>query len=250
MKTYTCDTCGKQFDRFPSSTKRNKSNNTYCSRRCAAQRQQRKLPDLVCSQCGKTFYRKPSERKLNNNYCSRTCANQAGSRTLQDVPGLRTSKGVEIACQNCKSVFYVKPHRAGKAKYCSAACSHAARFGQPSQSKHEGMPGNSNPNFRGTNNMTTARENAIKFFGSRCIICGWAEAVDVHHIIPRRHGGTNNLDNLAVLCPNHHRLADLKLISAEKLTSKVLSAIAQLSDRLPRFDPLSHDQRENDQQRP
>ena len=250
MQTYTCDTCGKQFDRFPSAMKRNKSGGVYCSRKCAAKRQQRELSDLVCSQCGRTYYRKPSERKLNNNYCSRTCANQARSRTLQDIPDLRTVQGVEVVCQNCNASFHVKPHKVGKAKFCSRACAHATRFGQQSPSEHKGMPGNSNPNFRGTNNATTARENAIKFFGKRCMICGWAEVVDVHHIIPRRHGGTNNLDNLIVLCPNHHRLADLKRITDTELTSIVLSAIAQLSDRLPRFDLLSHDQHGNGQQQP
>lgn len=248
MQTYTCDTCGKQFDRFPSSLKRNKSDGVYCSRLCAAKRQQRELPDIACSQCGKTFYRKPSERTLNNNYCSRTCANQARSRTIQDIPSLRTSQGVETICQNCGDVFYVKPHRTGKAKYCSKACSHAARFGNSLRMSKDDISGNNNPNFRGTNNATTARENAIKFFGSRCMICGWEEVVDVHHITPRRHGGTNNLDNLIVLCPNHHRLADLSRIDENELTSITLSAIVQLSDHLPRFDPLSHDQRESAQQ--
>lgn len=38
----------------------------------------------------------------------------------------------------------------------------------------------------------------------QCSICH-GHTIDVHHIIPISEGGTNDLDNLMVLCPNHHR---------------------------------------------
>lgn len=41
-----------------------------------------------------------------------------------------------------------------------------------------------------------------------CSICGWKEEIcDLHHIVPRRKGGTDDHSNLACLCPNCHRLA-------------------------------------------
>jgi 5-methylcytosine-specific restriction endonuclease McrA len=41
-----------------------------------------------------------------------------------------------------------------------------------------------------------------------CSNCGWDEAsCDIHHILPRSKGGKDADDNLAVLCPNCHRLA-------------------------------------------
>jgi hypothetical protein len=41
-----------------------------------------------------------------------------------------------------------------------------------------------------------------------CSACGWNESVcDLHHIIPKSKGGTNDHTNLTVLCPNCHRLA-------------------------------------------
>ena len=38
----------------------------------------------------------------------------------------------------------------------------------------------------------------------QCSICQ-SNTVDVHHIIPVVDGGTNDLENLMTVCPNHHR---------------------------------------------
>lgn len=44
-----------------------------------------------------------------------------------------------------------------------------------------------------------------------CFKCGWNEAAcDVHHIIPKKVGGTDDHENLTVLCPNCHRVAHAK----------------------------------------
>ena len=41
-----------------------------------------------------------------------------------------------------------------------------------------------------------------------CSSCGWDKApCDIHHIIPKSKGGTDNYDNLTYICPNCHRLA-------------------------------------------
>jgi predicted restriction endonuclease len=49
-----------------------------------------------------------------------------------------------------------------------------------------------------------------------CEICGWKEATrDIHHILPVSEGGTNELSNLIVLCPNHHRMIHRGLISEQ-----------------------------------
>jgi DNA-directed RNA polymerase subunit RPC12/RpoP len=40
-----------------------------------------------------------------------------------------------------------------------------------------------------------------------CAICGWNESTcDIHHIVERSKGGTNELNNLICVCPNHHRV--------------------------------------------
>jgi 5-methylcytosine-specific restriction endonuclease McrA len=48
-----------------------------------------------------------------------------------------------------------------------------------------------------------------------CAICAWDGApCDVCHIVARKDGGTDTLDNVVMLCPNHHRRFDLGLIPA------------------------------------
>ena len=250
MQTYTCDMCGKEFQRWPSVANRNGKTGNYCSRKCSAQRQQHATHDITCPQCGKVFYRKPSERR-EKNYCSRICANQAQSKVLVHHPELRANTGVEIACKQCGKMFRIKPHRLGKTEFCSRKCVYTYRFGKPGPERKTRMiAGNRNPNFRGTNGHNVSRTNGRKYLGTKCMICGWDVDVDVHHIIPIRHGGTNNIDNLAVLCPNHHRMADTGKISQDELLNIVHSAIVQLSDHLPRFDPLQSHQPESDQQPP
>ena len=47
-----------------------------------------------------------------------------------------------------------------------------------------------------------------------CSSCGWNEAYcDIHHIIPRSKGGTDDYDNLTYICPNCHRLAHRNKLS-------------------------------------
>lgn len=227
--------------------KRVKGGDCFCSRKCAAQRQQKALDNLTCSMCGKSFYRKPSERKQGNNFCSRLCSNQAQSKILAEMPKeLRQAPGVALTCEHCGDVFHAKPHMATKRRFCSKSCAWQHRFGDNHKSgDHRDITGQNNPNFRGTNNRVTARLNAVKYFGAACMICGWDVIVDVHHIRPRRHAGTNDLDNLIVLCPNHHRMADKGLISPDELNSLSRAAIAQLSDRPPLFHPLPTLQDEN-----
>jgi predicted HNH restriction endonuclease len=52
----------------------------------------------------------------------------------------------------------------------------------------------------------------------KCIVCGFDTAVVVHHIIPKADNGTNDPENLAVLCPNHHAMVHKNMISSEELT--------------------------------
>ena len=44
-----------------------------------------------------------------------------------------------------------------------------------------------------------------------CEVCGWVEAgwesLHAHHVIPLACGGQDGVDNILVLCPNHHALA-------------------------------------------
>lgn len=53
-----------------------------------------------------------------------------------------------------------------------------------------------------------------------CSLCGWAEgSVDLHHIIPKKDGGKDTLDNITPICPNCHRMVHNGFISPDDLMS-------------------------------
>jgi len=75
-----------------------------------------------------------------------------------------------------------------------------------------------------------------RIFGNKCMICGWKEAsCEAHHIIPRSKGGVNSVYNGVVLCPNHHKLADIKKISVEDLIKINLKALVGRAEKEPEY---------------
>lgn len=54
----------------------------------------------------------------------------------------------------------------------------------------------------------------LKRLNIGCSNCGWNEATcDIHHIIEKSKGGTDDHENLTYLCPNCHRLAHNKKLT-------------------------------------
>lgn len=59
----------------------------------------------------------------------------------------------------------------------------------------------------------------LKRMGAVCSICGWSESTcDIHHIIPRKNGGNDDMENLIYICPNCHRLCH----TTDKFTEEFL----------------------------
>lgn len=47
----------------------------------------------------------------------------------------------------------------------------------------------------------------LKRMNAKCSICSWEESTcDIHHIVEKKNGGTDDLKNLIVVCPNCHRI--------------------------------------------
>lgn len=64
-------------------------------------------------------------------------------------------------------------------------------------------------------------QKIMKRMNAVCSNCGWDKTTcDIHHMKPKKHGGTDDHNNLTVLCPNCHRLAHenklTEMISIEK----------------------------------
>lgn len=59
-----------------------------------------------------------------------------------------------------------------------------------------------------------------ELFGGKCFVCGFDEVVEVHHIVPRAVGGKDHPENLILLCPNHHALADRGMLQIKDIHTK------------------------------
>lgn len=49
------------------------------------------------------------------------------------------------------------------------------------------------------------RKKVFEKYGRCCSMCGSVQNVEVHHIIPIKEGGTNELENLIPLCRDCHQ---------------------------------------------
>lgn len=200
-----CQYCNKSFEqrkRYSPSHPDQK----YCSAKCYGDHRKKKAGQgkitRSCLNCKKKVIRWPSQlgKKV---FCSKSCANQYNNLNppIHQPP-------IEKYCLSCNQPFFVYPHRQHSARFCSKECYYI---------------------YKG--NDKNFRDKALSIFGHKCVICKFDIVVSVHHIVPRRNGGKNNIENLIVLCPNHHAMADRNLISKEELISLNQLVTSQEPDR-------------------
>ncbi len=142
----------------------------------------------TCVECNAEFMARQAEVNRGNAlYCSLSCAVRYTNKTNQSVRN--------IICKTCgKESSTIRSNT----MYCSVKCKNAFFNGK--------------------------REYSNKKIISKlsCEICSWNEAArDVHHIIPIKNNGTDDLSNLISLCPNCHRKTHSNLISQEQLIKAV-----------------------------
>jgi hypothetical protein len=83
--------------------------------------------------------------------------------------------------------------------------------------------------------LSSVRKEILLAYNSCCVICGWKiipkncngkylhqSGCDIHHIIPVREGGKDVFENCILLCPNHHKEADLGIITKDILLSYII----------------------------
>lgn len=142
------------------------------------------MPVLPCSLCQKNIYKKPKELRNSisgNIYCSRECF--AKSLVINKDP-----------CPVCDNPKPTNMH-----KYCSRACANKARYGIK---YNVGQPQSKFAKLR------YLKKKLVELRGPFCERCKY-DVIDilvVHHKIERSKGGSNDIDNLELLCPNCHAL--------------------------------------------
>lgn len=120
-------------------------------------------------------------------------------------------------CKNCGKETSNK-------SFCSVKCTcdfNNANISEESNRKRgkNNKEGNKNPKSLLDMSKRTASK-ILKRMNLGCSICGWNEAsLDIHHILPKSKGGTDDNSNLTLLCPNHHRMAHSGII--DKFTNVI-----------------------------
>lgn len=140
-------------------------------------------PNCTCTICGTPMYRRPFELERSGGrlYCSQACFGATCRKP--------------VVCRVCGKEFLANR---GK-KTCSRACANVGRTGI--KYKQPGRPK--------SNRATEARalkRLLIDLRGPRCQRCAFDDVniLVVHHIVRCSDGGTNDPDNLELLCPNCH----------------------------------------------
>lgn len=96
-------------------------------------------------------------------------------------------KPITITCMDCKKE---KPHHAkGYCRYCYNKRFYTEYSRLASRKQGSGV----------------TRE-VFAQLDKKCLICGFDKIIDVHHLVSKSKGGTHDLSNLIVLCPNHHKM--------------------------------------------
>ncbi len=141
-------------------------------------------PNAVCSVCKVPIYKRPSELlKYGSVYCSQKCY------------GISCRK--PVACVVCKAEILAGLHK----KTCSKKCQEVNdksvnRVHSKGRKKVDKV-------------KWGTRSFRIKFLeerGTNCEECGYdkTEVLQIHHLIERSKGGSDDFSNLKLLCRNCH----------------------------------------------
>lgn len=145
-----------------------------------------------CKNCDKDFDALQKELDRGNaKFCSRSCSALYNGKHREKL---------KHTCKACNNPFTSK---AKHAIYCSTTCKNISI--KPSNNKYR-------------YHLSHKINKLLK--DKSCANCKWdSDVCDIHHIIPRAKGGTDNFDNLILLCPNCHRLVHKNKLDVTKIST-------------------------------
>lgn len=165
----------------------------------------------VCIECGAELSN-PTQKKFCSNRCAAIYNNRKRKERRYSTKGMTKM----VQCVRCGCDITVSIHSSQKSWIC------------PDCKK------NNSPHSKDTSKIKSILEfskrtavKILKRMGAKCSICGWNESTcDIHHIIPKKNGGTDDMDNLIYICPNCHRVCHTTTkYSIEYLKSLALSIL-------------------------
>lgn len=169
-----------------------------------------------CKHCNEEFnFITTSEKGNHTRWCeknpNRVSVNLLNSIKNRMINKFGDYKKFDVICNECNTIFIVEERYKlfpSKEKYfCSRNCANSVG-GKAKREKY---------------GLTGYVSIAKQFYEEKCIVCGYDELVDVHHINGDRNN--NEATNLVFLCPNHHYLLH------RKKSEKVKQAISEFIEK-------------------
>ena len=138
-----------------------------------------RTPNCTCKVCGTPIYRRPAQIEKGDVFCSLACFGKSCRRGY--------------VCVVCKKELINR----GNHTTCSRACANTLRTG----AQYTGAAGKDKVKTR-----RLLKSRLIVERGTRCERCNYpnTQILEVHHKIRRCEGGTDDLSNLELICPNCH----------------------------------------------
>ena len=183
----------------------------------------KRLNSYKCIECGNDFTSREREAK----FCSRSCSAKYNNknRIQNSDTRCKISLGVKKYHSENENVKNIRTY-SYKCKKCGQDFITSKKV-KKDRNAHCDTCKRRTSHLQDLSNIDTLLKlskrtvsKVLKRMGLGCSICGWDLCMcDVHHIIPRKKGGSNQHENLTYLCPNCHRMIHNGLIKIEKVIS-------------------------------
>lgn len=134
-----------------------------------------------CSVCSKEIYRRPAQIISGLIFCSHECKGKSQQKLHK--------------CTMCDTMICSREHK----KTCSRACANKQKIGL--RYKQLGRPIKDK-----VKDLETLRNRVIELRGNDCNRCGYNKypILHIHHIIEKSKGGSDDINNLELICPLCH----------------------------------------------
>ncbi len=197
-----CAVCNKDFD--VDITKRNWQCKKFCSPECQRvhtnlQSKIRYAPiewpqKKVCVRCAVDFLIYEGGN-MAQKYCGQVC--QLSAKEEKRLAGVEARKQTK-KCERCDAIFIANKYAAHKQRFCSDECKVIARNIWRYSNGSDGSKIRNAYKY----DFKCIKPKILERDGNKCVICGSAENVHIHHM--DNSGGSayvnNSHENLVVLC--------------------------------------------------
>lgn len=230
----TCIICGSEFSKL------SKSVHMDLCGICTVKKYMTS-PEVECAHCHEKL-QKNTARGYMHNYYHKNCyvivlrekrfeRLQANDQKKMCACGKKKDNAKQKLCSECKEFKKInktkenmKTCKICKIKYIGSLCSNDNCIAKEYCKN--------NVLFKGVHLNATERNKFIKakIIGLKCEICGYDAVLQYHHVIFKENGGTDELNNIIALCPNHHQEVHKLGLDISEYHKQVLQRIEDIKN--------------------